>query len=174
MSSTITRTGNLARTPELRHTPDGRPYTFARVIVTDRIRNDAGEWEDGGTIGYDVAVGGSEAEELVATAEASGNIRVLFTGDYRVRTYEPKDGPARLVHEVRNATVAVSLRGQSVRVERAARGEVAPAPVADPTPLHPNTSWSKNPPAPPAHAWETAAIPTEDPTRTQYPDDTPF
>jgi single-strand DNA-binding protein len=121
--STITRTGNLARTPELRHDDKGRPYTFARVIVTDRVRGENGEWEDGGTIGYDVAVNGSEAEALVATAEASGNIRVLFTGDYRTRLYTPEGGEPRIVHEVRNATVAISLRGQSVTVEK--RGSAA-------------------------------------------------
>lgn len=157
--STITRTGNLAKTPTLRHGADGRAYTYARVIVTDRIRNDDGEWEEGGTIGYDVAVNGSEAEELVAAAEASGNIRVLFSGTYRVRTYTPKGGDPRLVHEVRNATVAVSLRGQSVRVER---GGQAAEEVADPLPLHANTSWSKQADPPPPHPWEVAAIPTDD------------
>lgn len=116
--STITRTGNLARTPELRHDKDGRPYTFARVIVTDRLRGESGEWEDGGTIGYDVAVNGSDAEALVDAAEASGNIRVLFSGDYRTRLYTPEGGDPRIVHEVRNATVAVSLRGQRVTVEK--------------------------------------------------------
>lgn len=116
--STITRTGNLARTPELRHDKNGRPYAFARIIVTDRIHNDSGGWEDGGTIGYDVAVSGTEAEELVATATESGNIRVLFTGTYRTRLYAPEDGVQRIIHEVRNATVAVSLRGQRITVER--------------------------------------------------------
>lgn len=116
--STITRTGNLARTPELRYDNEGRAYAFARVIVTDRIRNDAGQWEDGGTIGYDVAVGGTEAEELVTLADQCGNVRVLFTGSYRVRTYTADSGETRLVHEVRGATVAVSLRGQKVTVEK--------------------------------------------------------
>ena len=39
--SYITRTGNLAATPTLREGERGA-YTYARVIVTDRIRQEAG------------------------------------------------------------------------------------------------------------------------------------
>ncbi|WP_201518822.1 single-stranded DNA-binding protein [Gulosibacter hominis] len=116
--STITRTGNLARTPELRYDKDGKPYAFARVLVTDRIR-EGEEFIDGGTIAYDVAVNGVEAEQLVDAAERCGNIRVWFTGPYRVREWTNDHGETRLVHEVRNANIAVSLRGQRVTVERA-------------------------------------------------------
>lgn len=115
--STICRTGYLAGTPKLRRDGEGRPYTFARVIVTDRIRTDGG-WEDGGTIGYDVAVNGRQAEGLVQAAEAGGNIRVMFEGEYRVRRYAPEDGEARDIHEVRNANVAASFAGQKVIVEK--------------------------------------------------------
>lgn len=121
--STIVRTGYLAKTPELRHNQEGRAYTFARVIVTDRIRTDQGEWEDGATIGYDVAVTGRQAEELVATAKANGNIGVIFAGDYRVRRYAPEGGEARDVHEVRNAIIGASFGGQSVTVEKRSRSE---------------------------------------------------
>ena len=48
---------------------------------------------------------------------------MFFTGDYRTRLYTPEDGGQRIVHEVRNATVAISLRGQSVTVEK--RGSAA-------------------------------------------------
>jgi len=63
--SYITRTGNLAATPVLRENDKGKPYTYARVLVTDRIRKDDGNYEDGGTIGYDVAVQGNQAVNLV-------------------------------------------------------------------------------------------------------------
>lgn len=39
--SYITRTGNLAGAPELREGERG-PYTYARVIVSDRIRQEDG------------------------------------------------------------------------------------------------------------------------------------
>ena len=75
---------------------------------------------DGPTIGYDVAVSGNQAVNLVEAAERSGNIRVTFSGRYRVSEYKGEQG-TRLQHEVNADEVSVSLRGQSVTVERAAR-----------------------------------------------------
>ena len=114
--SYITRTGNLAEAPKLREGERG-PYTYARVLVTDRIRQEDGSYIDGATIGYDVSVSGSEAVNLVAAAEASGNIRVTFSGRYRVTEYKGENG-TRIQHQVRADEVGVSLRGQSVRVEK--------------------------------------------------------
>ena len=123
--SIICRTGYLASTPKLRHDGEGRPYTFARVIVTDRVKTDSG-WEDGATIGYDVAVNGRQAVGLVEAAEASGNIRVMFEGEYRVRRNAPEGGEPRDIHEVRGATVGASFAGQKVVIEKR-EGDAAPA-----------------------------------------------
>ena len=119
--SYITRTGNLAAKPELRQGERG-PYTYARVLVSDRIRQDDDTYTDGPTVAYDVAVSGSQATALVEAAERSGNIRITFAGSYRVTEYKGEQG-TRLQHEVRADEVAVSLRGQSVTVERSARSE---------------------------------------------------
>ena len=117
--SYISRTGNLADTPVLREGERG-PYTYARVIVSDRIRQEDGSCTDGPPIAYDVAVSGAQATALVETAERSGNVRVTFAGRYRVTEYRGEQG-TRIQHEVRADEVAVSLRGQSVSVERAGR-----------------------------------------------------
>jgi len=114
--SYITRTGNLAGAPTLREGDRG-PYTYARIIVTDRIRQDDDTYTDGPAIGYDVAVSGSQAENLAALAEASGNVRITFSGRYRVTEYEGEQG-TRIQHRVQADDVAVSLRGQRVVVER--------------------------------------------------------
>lgn len=50
--SYITRTGNLAATPELKEGEKG-PYTYARVIVTDSTRQADGTYTDDATTGYD-------------------------------------------------------------------------------------------------------------------------
>ena len=113
--SYITRTGNLAATPVLRENDKGKPYTYARVLVSDRIRQDDDTYTDGPTVAYDVAVSGNQAVNLVEVAEESGNVRVTFSGRYRVTEYKGEQG-TRLQHEVRADEVAVSLRGQSVRV----------------------------------------------------------
>ena len=119
--SYITRTGNLAETPTLREGDNG-PYTYARVLVSDRLRQKDGSYIDGPTIGYDVAVSGNQAVNLVEAAERSGNIRVTFSGRYRVSEYKGEQG-TRLQHEVNADEVSVSLRGQSVTVERTGRSD---------------------------------------------------
>lgn len=119
--SYITRTGNLTETPTLR-TGENGPYTYARVAVSDRIRQEDGSYVDGPAVFYDVAVGGSQATNLVEAAERSGNIRITFSGRYRVTEYKGEQG-TRIQHEVRADEVSVSLRGQSVAVERSARAD---------------------------------------------------
>lgn len=121
--SYITRTGNLAATPVLRENDKGKPYTYARVLVTDRIRKDDGNYEDGGTIGYDVSVQGNQAVNLVEAVERSGNIRITFAGEYRTTIYRPEGGEERIQHEVRADEVGVSLHLQSVTVERSGTTE---------------------------------------------------
>ena len=119
--SYITRTGNLAEAPTLREGENG-PYCYARVLVSDRIRQESGDYIDGPTVAYDVAVSGSQATNLVDTAQRCGNIRLTFTGTYRVTEYTGEQ-TTRLQHEVRADDVAVSLRGQSVTVERRKAGD---------------------------------------------------
>jgi len=121
--SYIARTGNLAGTPELREGEHG-PYTYARVIVSDRIRQEDGSYVNGPAIAYDVLVSGSQAVNLVDAAKASGNIRITFAGRYRVTEWRGDQG-TRIQHEVRADEVSVSLIGQKVIVERP-RGDVAP------------------------------------------------
>lgn len=124
--SYISRTGNLVATPELyRDATTQRAYCYARVAVSDRVRVDDGEWIDGPTLFYNVAVNGSEAENLVAAAKAGGNIRVIFAGRYRVTEHETPQG-TRWNHEVRDAEIGVSLRGQTVTTNRGGNDAVPP------------------------------------------------
>lgn len=116
----ISRTGNLAGVPTLRDGDRG-VYTYARVIVADRLPREGGGYDDGPSIGYDVAVSGSQAEQLVATAEASGNIRITFSGRYSVTAYQdPQNSEAQPIinHKVQADEIGVSLRGQRVIVPR--------------------------------------------------------
>ncbi len=117
MTTFISFTGNLAKAPELRTDKNGRPYPFARVIRTDRV-NKGGEFEDGGTEGYDVAVWGADAEALCDLAERCGNVRVNVAGEELLDTYTNDEGNTRTVRKVLDAEVTVSLRGQTVTVER--------------------------------------------------------
>lgn len=107
-------TGNLADTPKLREGEHG-PYTFATVMVSDRIRTKDDKWTDGPVIAYNVAVKGDEAKRLVATAKRDGNVRVTFSGRYRVTAWESETGP-REQHEVQADSIGLSFRGQDAGV----------------------------------------------------------
>lgn len=117
--SYIVRSGNLASTPELRESEAGTKYVYADVIVNDRERTEDGAFRDVGSLRYSLVVFRSAAEQLVATAQRSGNVRLVFAGQYRVREYERKDGTTGLSHDVRVDELGVSITGQSVTVERA-------------------------------------------------------
>lgn len=119
--SYITRTGNLTEAPTLRNGDNG-PYTYARVAVSDRIRQEDGSYIDGPTVFYDVSVAGNRATNLVEAAQRSGNIRITFSGRYRVTEFRGEQG-TRIQHEVHADEVGVSLRGQSVTVTPVARAE---------------------------------------------------
>lgn len=114
--SFITRVGNLAATPELRHDKNGRPYCFPRVIVNDAKLNEHGEYETTGTTAYNVAVNGNQAEQLCKTAQKDGNIRVLFTGHYHVETYTRDDGTTGTSHKVNATDIAASFKGQNITI----------------------------------------------------------
>ncbi len=90
--SYIIRVGNLAATPELRTAGSGGVYCYADVIVNDRERAEDGSYRDLGTVRYSLTVFRSAAEQLVETAQTSGNVGVLFAGRYRVREFDRRDG----------------------------------------------------------------------------------
>ncbi|GAB7305231.1 hypothetical protein MAFF212519_31530 [Clavibacter michiganensis] len=114
--SHISRTGNLAGTPDLRQGPKG-PYTYAAVIVNDRFQDDNGTWVQGPPIRYELAVSGTQAVALVATAKACGNIRVTFSGAYTVREFQGDKGTI-LQHKVFVDEIGASFFGQDVTVAR--------------------------------------------------------
>lgn len=127
--SYIVRVGNLAATPELRTADSGAVFCYADVIVNDRERLDDGSYRDLGTVRYSLTVFRSAAEQLVATAETSGNVRVMFAGRYRVSQYDRRDGGKGISHDVVVDEIGVSLTGQRVAVGRTRRngGEGTPA-----------------------------------------------
>jgi len=117
--SYIVRSGNLTEAPELSTSESGTKYVRASVIVNDRERQEDGSYKDSGTIRYNLTIFRSAAEQLVETAKRSGNVRVLFAGDYKVREYTRKDKTTGISHDVVVDEIGVSLTGQSVVVEKA-------------------------------------------------------
>lgn len=112
--SYISRVGNLAKVPKLRKSNTAE-YCHAMVVVNDRERGEDREWRDGPPVTYKVSVSGEQARNLVAAAEEGGDIRITFSGRYRVTHEAGKPGD---VHEVRADEIGVSLRGQRVTVSK--------------------------------------------------------
>ena len=69
------RQHDLAAAPTLREGENG-PYTFAKVIVSDRYKDKSGEWVDGPSIPYDVAVSGDEAMQTKRERQIAGRLLI--------------------------------------------------------------------------------------------------
>ena len=114
--SYITTIGNLVATPELRENEKGGKYAYARIAVSDRVRL-GDEWVDSPTTFYTVTLNGRDAEAVVAIAQASGNVRLVVTGERSTKAYKPEGSDEiRFENRIHADEVGVSLRGQDVHV----------------------------------------------------------
>ena len=126
--SRIEITGNLAADPEYALGKDtSRPYSRFTVVVNYRTKDPDGTWSDGGRVGYRVVVFDQLADNVTNSLHKGD--RVTVTGDYTVRDYQTSDGSRGSSHEIRNATVGVSLDYATVTVTRNPK----PAPADQPT-----------------------------------------
>lgn len=93
-NATITVTGNLGQTAELKTTPSGRPVLSFSLAHTPRRKNAAGEWEDADvTQWYRGTLWGREAE-LYADILVKGQVgAVTITGDLKPSIFESNSGP---------------------------------------------------------------------------------
>ena len=86
--SYIVREGNLAAAPELREgAKSGTKYTYARVIVTDRIRTAEGEFVDGALVG----------DRAQLPAVGRGGV-LEMAAQIRGRTYDMTELHLSLIH----------------------------------------------------------------------------
>jgi len=116
--SAITVSGNLTGIPQLEQDKNGKPWCHAQIAATDRIRQADGTFVDGQTVFYDFPLFGQDAANLVTTAEQSGNIRLTVSGNLTNRTFPRKDGTVGVAHDISDADVSISLRGQIANVAR--------------------------------------------------------
>ncbi|MGO2520135.1 MAG: single-stranded DNA-binding protein [Microbacterium sp.] len=163
--SSISFVGNLPEDVELRYSSNGRAVARFRVLENRRTRNAEGEWTDAEPNSWRVQVWGDMAENVAASCHKGDRVHV--TGDVRTDVWQDKETKqTRRTQKVEAEEVSFSLRFHQVKATkmRGAARTAELAPAADPTPLHPQTSWPSiaETPAPPAHAWETAAVPDDD------------
>jgi single-strand DNA-binding protein len=112
--------GHLTERPSIRFLDSGAAIAELTVAQNPRYRTAAGEWEDGTPIFLRTKVW-RQLGETVAESLSKGD-RVTVVGRLRRRTWEDKEtGKPRYVDEIEADDIAVSLRGQHVRVAKVVR-----------------------------------------------------
>jgi single-stranded DNA-binding protein len=85
----ITTTANLVSYNGLKFSNDGKPRISFRAAETARIKDQSGQWVDGGTTWYNVTLFGGASEALdQLIANQGGKGKVIFSGRLSTREYE--------------------------------------------------------------------------------------
>ena len=87
--STITFTGNIGKSQGLKFSQDGKPRLSFSAAETARVKDQSGQYVDGGTTWFNVTLFGFTAEALDAQIAAQGGKgKVIVTGRMSTREYE--------------------------------------------------------------------------------------
>jgi single-strand DNA-binding protein len=87
--STITFTGNIGKSKGLKFSNDGKPRLSFSAAETARVKDQSGQYVDGGTTWFNVTLFGYTAEALDAQIAAQGGKgKVIVTGRMSTREYE--------------------------------------------------------------------------------------
>jgi len=132
--TTVSLVGNTTRDAEIRYTQSGQAVADFGMAVSNRTKNQAGEWEDGPGQFYDVTVWGSTAENFAESCPRG--TRVVVVGRLQFDTWE-KDGEKRSKVKIVADHVGPELRWATAAVTKAAKGDGAkPASRPKPAPIH--------------------------------------
>jgi single-strand DNA-binding protein len=111
MQFDLTIEGNVAEAPELRFTPSGKALCKFRLGHNTRRRTAAGEWVDGPTIWFTVAVWEALAERVAESIRKGDTVTVQSRSDLSVFAYiNQTSGKAAGELQISAANVALSLR----------------------------------------------------------------
>ena len=87
--ATISTTANIGKYHGIKFGQDGKPRISFSAAETARVKDQAGQWVDGGTTWYNVTLFGGAAESLdQLIANQGGKGKVIFTGRMSTREYE--------------------------------------------------------------------------------------
>ena len=115
MTRHIVIEGNLTRDPDGGYGKDtGQAYTHLDIAVTDRVRNNQSEWEDGPTTYYRVTAFGKTAENVLNSL-TKGNT-VIATGQLTVRSYTRTDGTPGTANDIIADHLGAALTHTSVTI----------------------------------------------------------
>jgi single-strand DNA-binding protein len=111
--STVTFTGNIGSYHGLKFSNEGKPRLSFSAAETARVKDQSGQYVDGGTTWFSVTLFGYTAEALdAAIAAQGGKGKVIVTGRMSTREYE-KDGQKRESLDVVADSVGLVPKSQS-------------------------------------------------------------
>jgi single-strand DNA-binding protein len=123
--STVSFTGNIGQNRGLKFSNEGKPRLSFSAAETARIKDQSGQWVDGGTTWFNVTLFGGAAEALDAQIAAQGGKgKVIVTGRMSTRQYE-SNGETRDSLDVVADSVGLVPRSESRQ-----QGQQQPAPAA--------------------------------------------
>lgn len=124
MAEKRTVTGSLGTDPERKEFDNGSSIASFRLGENTRRKNrETGQWEDGPTTWYDVAVNNDQLRENVMASVQKRDVVTVY-GNYKAEAYINGDGQAEIGHKIYADEVAASYkqgtyqRGPSVNVNR--------------------------------------------------------
>lgn len=117
--ATVTFTGNIGKYHGLKFSNDGKARASFSAAETARVKDQTGNWVDGGTTWFNVTLFGTAAEAL-DSAIPDGKGRVIVTGRMSTREYE-HNGEKRESLDVVADSVGIVPRNQKA-TQPAAQG----------------------------------------------------
>jgi single stranded DNA-binding protein len=137
--ASVTFTGNIGNYHGLKFSQDGKPRISFSAAETARIKDQSGQWTDGGTTWFSVTLFGGASEALdLLIANQGGKGKVIVTGRMSTRDYE-KDGQQRQSLDVVADSVGLVPKNQP------AQGGQPQPPASQP--------WGGNQPAANSQGW---------------------
>ena len=124
--ATITFSGNIGKYHGLKFSNDGKPRASFSAAETARVKDQSGQWVDGGTTWFNVTLFGAAAEAL-DSAIPDGKGKIIVTGRMSTREYE-HNGEKRESLDVVADSVGLVPRNQ----QAGSQPRTQQAPAADP------------------------------------------
>lgn len=87
--ASVSFSGNIGKYQGLKFSNDGKPRISFSAAETARVKDQSGQWVDGGTTWFNVTLFGGQSEALDAQiGAAGGKARVIVAGRMSTREYE--------------------------------------------------------------------------------------
>ena len=128
----ISTTANIGTYHGLKYGNDGKPRVSFSAAETARVKDQSGQWVDGGTTWYNVTLFGGASEALdQIIAGQGGKCKVNFSGRMSTRQYE-HNGATRESLDVVADSVGIVPRNQPANGQPAQQQPRVQAPQQDP------------------------------------------